>query len=107
MTNITTGGTTVHNVYVYPDYTRPEADISINNNRLRKYNGNHIYLDNGSEFQIELTNKSTLTYLAKIKLNGNYIGDGGIVLRPGEHEYLERYLDTNKKFKRYQRSNFN
>jgi len=75
-----------------------EADLAINNNRLKKHN-DIIYLEDGQEFQIELSNKSQSTYLAKIKLNGNYISESGIVLRPGEHVFLERYLDNNKKFK--------
>lgn len=75
----------------------PEADIAINNNRLRKY-GNRIYLKDQTEFQIEFANKTSTTYLAKIKFNGNYVSNQGLVLRPGEHVFLERYFDTQKKF---------
>ena len=32
-------------------------------------------------------------------MNGNFISNSGIVLRPGERVYLERYLDSSRKFK--------
>lgn len=75
----------------------PEADIAVNNNRLRKY-GKRIYLKDQTEFQIEFTNKTDSTYLANVKLNGRYVTNEGLVLRPGEHLFLERYFDTQKKF---------
>lgn len=74
------------------------ADISINRNRVRKQ-GKKIYLKDGIEFQIEFNNTSTRTYLARIKVNGNEISSHGLVIRPGEHIYLERYLDSPRKFK--------
>lgn len=55
-------------------------------------------MKNGSEFELELFNPKQTTILAKIKINGSYIGGGGIVLRPGERVFLERYLDDAKKF---------
>ena len=39
----------------------PEADISINRNRVKKYKGKNIYLDDGVEFEIELTNNTQHT----------------------------------------------
>ena len=33
------------------------------------------------------------------KLNGQYISNRGLVLQPGEHYYLDRYLDDKKRFK--------
>ena len=78
--------------------TYPNADISIRRNRLPK-KGNNIYLNDGAEFEIELTNNTTSRFLTKLKLNGQYISNTGIILRPGEHIYLERYLDSNNKFK--------
>lgn len=82
-----------------PGSPLPRADISINKNRVKKYgkDNDKIYLDHGTEFEIELTNPSTETYLAKIKINGDSIGSG-LVLRPGEHIYLERFIDSPKKF---------
>lgn len=79
--------------------TYPHADISIKKNRVRKHSGgNTIYMENGTEFEIELDNNTDETWLAKIKLNGKYISSSGIVLRPGEHDFIERFLDDDKKF---------
>jgi hypothetical protein len=36
--------------------------------------------------------------LAKIMMNGKEISQSGIVLRPGERVYLQRFLDSNSKF---------
>jgi hypothetical protein len=51
------------------------------------------------EFEIELYNPHQKSVLAKIYLNGISIADGGLVLRPAERVFLERYLDDNRKFK--------
>lgn len=80
--------------------TNPEgfsAHITRNRNRSRIY-GDTVYLKNGQNFEIELFNPSTIKALAKIKINGNYISNGGIILRPGERVYLERFIETNNKF---------
>lgn len=57
-----------------------------------------VYLNNGEEFQIELHNPLTECVLADIKLNGNSISKGGLVLRPGERFYLDCFIDDKKKF---------
>ena len=75
----------------------PAAYVSTGKNRLPK--GSQVYLKNGQEFEIELFNPMTETILAQISLNGNTIGGGGIVLRPGEHVFIERFLDKESKFK--------
>jgi hypothetical protein len=56
------------------------------------------YLQNGTQFQIELFNPTTEVVLAKIILNGKAISQGGLVLNPGQRVFLERYLDVAKKF---------
>src|SRR6185369_9879640 len=79
----------------------PTAQLCINKSRLKVYNKETsptYYLTNGQEFQIELFNPTTDTILAKIQLNGKYISQGGLVLRPGERVFLERYIDVAKKF---------
>jgi hypothetical protein len=78
------------------------AAICINKSRLKTYHKEKtptFYLEKGQEFQIELFNPTTDTILAKIQLNGNQISQGGLVLRPGERVFLERYLDVARKFK--------
>jgi hypothetical protein len=79
----------------------PTAQICINKSRLKVYNKESVptyYLTKGQEFQIELYNPTSDTILAKIYLNGRAISQGGLVLRPAERVFLERYLDIAKKF---------
>ena len=76
----------------------PSAYITKDRKRLKQF-GQTVYLNNGDEFQLELFNPSSTTVLAKIKLDGSYISGGGIVLKPGQRVFLERYLDDPRKFK--------
>jgi hypothetical protein len=76
----------------------PCAYITKDRKRLKQF-GQTVYLNNGDEFQLELFNPSSTTVLAKIKLDGSYISGGGIVLKPGQRVFLERYLDDARKFK--------
>ena len=76
----------------------PCAYITKDRKRLKQF-GQTVYLNNGDEFELELFNPSTTTVLAKIKLDGSYISGGGIVLKPGQRVFLERYLDDARKFK--------
>lgn len=75
----------------------PQSFITKGKQRLKQHIDT-VYLNNGDEFEIELYNPKNYKVLAKIELNGNSIGNG-IVLRPGERVFLERYLDEAKKFK--------
>lgn len=74
----------------------PQSFITRGKQRLKQYTDT-VYLNNGDEFEIELYNPTTNKVLAKIELNGQSIGSG-IVLRPGERVFLERYLDEARKF---------
>ena len=76
----------------------PEAFIAQKRNRVRQYDNNTVYLKDGDEFELELFNPKSRPVLAKIKLNGNFISYNGIVLRPGERVFLDRFIDTNNKF---------
>jgi hypothetical protein len=76
----------------------PCAYITKNKQRIKQF-GQNVYLKDGSEFEIELYNPSRKTVLAKIKINGEFISGGGIILRPGERVFLERYIDVPRKFK--------
>jgi hypothetical protein len=73
------------------------ANITRNRNRAKIY-GDSIYLKDGENFEIELFNPSTVRVLAKITINGKQISTSGIVLKPGERVYLERFIDSNNKF---------
>lgn len=80
----------------------PTANLAVNKSRIKIYNKEGemptYYLQSGQEFQIELFNPTTDVVLAKIILNGNPISQGGLVLKPGQRVFLERYLDVAKKF---------
>lgn len=80
----------------------PQAFIAVNKSRIKQYdkssNTPTYYLQKGQEFQLELFNPTSGTILAKIFLNGNAISQGGLVLRPGERVFLDRYIDVAKKF---------
>lgn len=77
---------------------QPSAYIALNNNRLKAY-ADVIYLKDGDEFQIELFNPYQVSVLAKIYINNSLISTSGLVIRPGQRYFLDRFIDTNKKFK--------
>jgi len=77
---------------------KPCAYITKDKQRVKQF-GQNVYLKDGSEFEIELYNPSRKTVLSKIKINGEFIKGGGIILRPGERVFLERYIDVPRKFK--------
>jgi len=82
------------------------AHISVNKNRVKIYrnvNGyadhlSSVFLKDGQNFEIELYNPKPNNVLAKISLNGKDISSSGIVLRPGQRVYIERFIDTPNKF---------
>lgn len=57
-----------------------------------------VYLNNGDQFEIELHNPTKLTVLAKIEMDGKPISDSGVIVKPGQRIYLERFLDEDKSF---------
>ncbi len=81
-----------------------EAYIAVRKNRVKSYPSplsgvrDSIYLSDKQEFEIELFNPSTTTKLAKISIDGKPISSSGIVLKPGQRSYIERYIDTPRKF---------
>jgi len=76
----------------------PTANIAVNRNRLKHYAGDLVYLKDGTHFEIELYNPKTFKVLAKILVNGINVSAAGIVIRPGERVFLERWLDKSNKF---------
>lgn len=75
----------------------PEFFITSGRNRIKQFE-DKVYLRNGQTFEIELYNPTNETVLAQIKMNGKAISSSGIVLKPANRVFLERYLDTNNKF---------
>ena len=74
----------------------PVAYIAKSKQRIKQY-GNIVYLKNKEEFQIEIFNPTSTKILARIELNGNSIGPG-IIIRPGERIFLDRYVTEARKF---------
>lgn len=79
---------------------KPQAWVAVSNNRQKIYGAKDdlVYLDNGQEFQIELYNPTSTSYLAKIYLNNKVISSSGLILRPGQRYFLDRFIDEKKKF---------
>ena len=81
--------------------THPQAWIAVSNNRQKIYDVNqgpdNVYLEDGQEFQIELFNPTQMSYVAKIYINGKSISVSGIVIKPGQRYFLDRFIDENRK----------
>ena len=77
---------------------KPTAHITKKKSRLKVYNGNTVFLNDKDNFEFEIHNSKQKSVLVKIKLNGEYISTSGVVLRPGQRVFLERFLDSNNKF---------
>lgn len=75
----------------------PTAHIAVNRNRVKHYD-KHVYLKGGTHFEIELFNPLSHKVMAKISIDGQQISTSGIVIKPGQRVFLERWLDTPKKF---------
>ena len=79
--------------------SKPGAWIVSNLDRGRKSIKNgKVYLEDKSEFLIELHNPLTSCVLCDIKLNGQSISKTGLVLKPGQRFYLDCFPDDKKKF---------
>ena len=83
---------------MYQSTELPTVFVGLNKNRIRVYDQKNIYLDD-CEFQLEFFNPTANTIMAKIYLNDKIISYSGLVIRPGERVWLDRFLDENKKFK--------
>ena len=88
MSSLTTSSTTV-----------PEVYIKRSKNRTKIYGTKNIYLKDGETFELELFNPLGNSVLAKIYVNNTLISSNGLVIKPGQRIYLERFLDSNNKFK--------
>lgn len=82
--------------------TEKLAKIALKKSLLKEYsdfqNDRIVYLNDGDEFQIQFFNPFSYTIAAEIYLNDQRLSNK-IVIRPGEHIWLERYLDSPRKFK--------
>jgi hypothetical protein len=79
----------------------PEAYIAVSAARKPIYSQDSkkfVYLEDGTEFQIELFNPTYKVVGIKLYLNDNLTSNSMLVLRPGERTYLNRFLDKDRKF---------
>lgn len=74
------------------------ANVCINKGRVKTY-GDKVYLSDGQEYSIELFNGTRTKKMAKIYLDGKLISTSGLVLKPGQRVFLERFIDDSRKFK--------
>ena len=77
---------------------KPTAHITKKKSRLKVYNGHIVFLNDKDNFEFEIHNPKQSSVLCKIKLNGQYISNSGVVVKPGQRLFLERFLDSNNKF---------
>lgn len=84
--------------YTTKQVGKPTAHITKKKSRLKVYNGHIVFLNDKDNFEFEIHNPTQKSVLCKIKMNGEYISSNGIVIRPGQRVFLERFLDTNNKF---------
>jgi hypothetical protein len=80
----------------------PELFITSNHNRLKSYDKKSklpkVYLPGNTHFEFEFFNPLQERIGMKIYINGNCINSQQlIIINPGQHGFLERYLDTDSR----------
>jgi hypothetical protein len=80
----------------YASTPKPTAFITKGKQRVKQHSQT-VYLKDGDEFEIELFNPTQKIILAKIKINGEYLSAAGLILKPGQRVFLERFIDVDKK----------
>ena len=75
------------------------ARIAINKSLLKEYSNSSneriVYMNDGTEFQIQIFNPYSYTIGVSFNFNNNLQGNSNfLVLRPGERVWLDRYLDN-------------
>lgn len=82
--------------------TENVAKIAINKSLLKEYSNNNeriVYLNNGTEFQIQVFNPYSYIIGVSFEFNDNInLNNQLLVVRPGERVWLDRYLDRESKF---------
>lgn len=77
------------------------AKLAINKSLLKEYSNSEysriVYMNDNSEFQIQIFNPYTYTIGINITIDNKSLGQT-LVLKPGERIWLERYLSEAKKF---------
>lgn len=76
----------------------PKMHITINRNRVKVYDGDKVYLKPDTDFELEFNNPAHGRLLVKIWMNNKLISDSGLILDKNSSNYLERYIDSDRKF---------
>ena len=78
------------------------AKIAINKSLLKEYSNSSneriVYMDDNTEFQIQLFNPYTYTIGISFDFNSQSGCSQLLVLKPGERVWLDRFLDSESKF---------
>ena len=78
------------------------AKVAVHKSLLKEYSNSSneriVYMDNGTEFQIQIFNPYSYTIGVSLSFNNNLKGSNLLVLRPGERVWLDRYLDNESRF---------
>ena len=74
------------------------AKVAVNKSLLKEYSNSSneriVYMENGTEFQIQIFNPYSYTIGVSLCFNNNRKESNLLVLRPGERIWLDRYLDN-------------
>jgi len=73
--------------------TRDRLKVYISQNETDK-----IFLNDGDNFELEFENYTNKRFAAEIKINGDLISNSKLILEPGQHIYLDRYIHIDRKF---------
>ena len=75
-----------------------EVFITKNKSRLKIYD-DKVFMRNGETFELEIFNAFDLDIMVLIDFDGKPMSNNGLIVKPGQRVFLERYLDKNSKFK--------
>ena len=74
------------------------AKVAVHKSLLKEYSNSSderiVYMENGTEFQIQIFNPYSYTIGVSLCFNNNRKESNLLVLRPGERIWLDRYLDN-------------
>ena len=77
------------------------AKLAVNKSLLKEYSNSSneriVYMNDGTEFQIQVFNPYSYVIGVSFKFNDNSESSQLLVLRPGERVWLDRYLDNESK----------
>ena len=77
----------------------PDAWVVSTKDKGRKsIKDGNVYLSNNEEFMVEIFNPLVHEILCFVKINNELISENGLIIKPDQRFYLDRFLHNNKKF---------